>query len=158
LCSTTFDNQNHPLFSASAKKWETFYDSFSKTNFLNVRVLNNKVLTMHLRTREFLIPESFDANFFQTHRGQIEKLHLKKLYNNRGEILSLEQFSQSTNLPVNVTMYNKLKKILETAITRYNFSGSDNSTTFFRTWRKGAEKFGRSCCGKNPTGRFRTTW
>jgi hypothetical protein len=140
LCSATFDNHDYPLFSAYAKQWEKFYDSFSKTNFLNVMVLNNKALTLHLRTRDFLIPESFDANLFQAHKDQIEKLHLKKLFNNRGEILSLEHFSQSTNLPVNVAMHNKLKKILETAITRYCFSGSDTTISFFRMWRKGSGK------------------
>jgi hypothetical protein len=143
LCSSTFNNLEYPLFSACANQWEKFYNNFSKLNFLNVRVLNNKTLTLHLRTKDFLVPESFDVNFFQAHKEQIEKLQLKKLYNNMGEILSLANLSQNTNIPVNVLMYNKFKKILETAITRYNYSGTDDTRSFFCLWRKGSGKIRR---------------
>jgi hypothetical protein len=86
------------------------------------------------------LPESFAENFFRAHKEQIEKLQLKKLLNNTGEVLSLENFVHSTNLPVNAALYNKLKKILDTATTRYNHSGTDNIATFFRVWRKGSGK------------------
>jgi hypothetical protein len=143
LCSSTFNNLEYPLFSACANQWEKFYNNFSKLNFLNVRVLNNKTLTLHLRTKDFLVPESFDVNFFQAHKEQIEKLQLKKLYNNMGEILSLANLSQNTNIPVNVLMYNKFKKILETAITRYKYSGTGDTRSFFCLWRKGSGKIRR---------------
>jgi hypothetical protein len=90
-----------------------------------------------------------NMDFYMTHKIAIDNLKLKNLYNHRGEILSMEHFSASNNLPVTRSIFNKLKKILETAKTKFENSGSDTVSTFFRNWKKGSAKTRKILCNAN---------
>jgi hypothetical protein len=49
--SNKLENTDSNMFLDWAKNWELFYEKFSMTNYLNVKVIGNKVLTLNLRTK-----------------------------------------------------------------------------------------------------------
>jgi hypothetical protein len=135
MTDNVFDN---PVLADIAKNWEKFYENFSKIFFTAVRILGNRALTLNLRTKNCLSPELYGIGFFNAHEVNIKKLQLGCLLNNRGEYFTLEQFQRSTQVPVNARMHIVLKKIFETARTRYEVSGSESVSRFFRNWKRGS--------------------
>jgi hypothetical protein len=146
--SDKIENNDSNMFFDWAKNWELFYEKFSMTNYLNVTVMNNKTLTLNLRTKNVLTQEHFEADFPNGLAPALRNFKLRDLINNDGQVKTHEHFCQSTNLPVSQQTFAVLKKILETARTRFEASGSDTLNTFFRSWKKGSSKIRKTMCLK----------
>jgi hypothetical protein len=146
--SNIIENTDSNMFFDWAKNWELFYEKFSMTNYLNVKVIDNKVLTLNLRTKKFLTLDQLDAGFPNELVPALVNTKLRDLTNIDGQVKSHEHFCRATNLPVSLRLFAVLKKILETAQTRFEASGSDTLSTFFRSWKKGSSKIRKTMCLK----------
>jgi hypothetical protein len=60
-------NEN-PILQEIILSWESFYNKFTKINYLGVRIIKNKVLTLDLRSRDCLEPVDFNMDFYMTHK------------------------------------------------------------------------------------------
>jgi hypothetical protein len=143
-----FNKNETPMFNNWAEQWENFYEKFTALNYLNVPVLDNKTLTLHLRTKNFMTVGVVGADFPNHMVDELYNLKLRCLVNNTGDVKSFEHFSRAVNLPLNVQSYNVLLRILSTAKTRFENSGSDSIDSFFRTWKKGSVKIRKVMCTK----------
>jgi hypothetical protein len=145
-----FSKTHTPLFYDWSQNWGAFYAKFSEHNFLNVKIIDNDTLTLHLRTRACLTLANFnDLPDLERHFVAIQNLRLAHLLDGQGNTVSLDRFRATVNLPLNRQHYALLLRILATARTRHASSGSDSVDTYFRAWKKGSKKIRNVMCSKN---------
>jgi hypothetical protein len=90
---TNFSITHTPLFYDWSQNWCAFYDKFSEQNFLNVKIIDNNTLTLHLRTKACLNLANFnDLPDLDCHLLAIQNLRLGHWLDEQGNTVPLDRF------------------------------------------------------------------
>jgi hypothetical protein len=111
----------------------------------------NKFFTVGVRSLDYLKPIDFHDVWNHNPNG-ISNFKLKELIDRNGSVLGVQEVSQNLRVPVNRVLYNKLKKIVETARIRFKkeeqIRGKDIQT-YFLVWKRGSKGVRKIMTGKN---------